>query len=273
VTAVVHDACEPSKDQMAAECANALRLDSEEGEGSSAAPSEEQLLAWTKLREFALKGMQDTRIQLSHVTTGPTRAAYDHGKHSLPCMSWRLDHILFTSRSLQLKSRWSALEADEESAASGLPNRTCPSDHLPVAATFETCRPVTLTAKERDQLMGLIQEFDREQIDRWESLTEQLNQEQQKVEAAVKPSSTAEPAEQEAGKKKDKSKREKPPPEVIACIQKRREQERQCKAQMQFGRQQVLTMLGEAELDALELDLKFDLTTWAEQGAKQLTKK
>merc|ERR1711988_1456079 len=103
---------------MAAECANALRLECEDEGTGSAAPTEEQLLEWTKLRNFALQGVHDTRVHLSHVPTGPTRSAYDHGKHSGPCVSWRLDHIMYTPRSLRLHSCWSALEADEESATS-----------------------------------------------------------------------------------------------------------------------------------------------------------
>ena len=33
-------------------------------------------------------------------------------------------------------SAWATLEDDAQSSAEGLPNRQCPSDHLPIAATF-----------------------------------------------------------------------------------------------------------------------------------------
>ena len=71
-----------------------------------------------------------------HVVTGPTRAAYDHGMTEGPCVSWRIDHMLYTTRTLQLDGAWQALEGDPEAAAAGLPCRSAPSDHLPIAARF-----------------------------------------------------------------------------------------------------------------------------------------
>lgn len=44
--------------------------------------------------------------------------------------------MLYTTRTLTLSGAWQALEGDPEAAAAGLPCRSAPSDHLPIAACF-----------------------------------------------------------------------------------------------------------------------------------------
>jgi len=64
--------------------------------------------------------------------------------------SWKLDHMLYTCSDdgdendskgcvggVRPIAYWATLEADPTSCQIGLPNATCPSDHLPIAAIFE----------------------------------------------------------------------------------------------------------------------------------------
>ena len=113
------------------ECASALRLEAGEP------PSEAQIADWRQLRADAAAAVAESRIRLARVPTHGTRAAYDHGCTAGPCVSWRLDHILYTPRTLRCATHWQTLEADPEAEAAGLPNRRCPSDHLPVGCSFE----------------------------------------------------------------------------------------------------------------------------------------
>merc|ERR1719230_1503124 len=101
---------------MARECANAHRLSVDEDGEATTNPGEQaltsaQLEAWSQLRQKAKDASSEHRITLSHLPTGSTRAAWDHGKTCGPCVSWRLDHIFFTSRTLKLHSSWTALES------------------------------------------------------------------------------------------------------------------------------------------------------------------
>jgi len=77
--------------QIAEECSSGLRLEGGE------APSAEQLIAWEALRASATATPRECRTALKRVPTGATRAGFDHGKHG-PCLSWRLDHLLYSAR-------------------------------------------------------------------------------------------------------------------------------------------------------------------------------
>lgn len=78
-----------------------------------------------------------SRYLLERVPTGETRCGFDHGKLIGPCVSWKLDHILFSGSTVELKHAWESLESDSKSLRTGLPNEDNPSDHIPVAAIFE----------------------------------------------------------------------------------------------------------------------------------------
>lgn len=188
---MLENAPAPTELELAVQCKNALRLGDGTStdamvlcddpppptpEGSNAAakgnaangheeaetlPTAEQLEQWNALRQVAkaavCDGLRTTALQ--HVTTGPTRAAYDHGMTVGPCVSWRIDHMLYTSHSLTLAGAWQALEADPEAAAAGLPCASAPSDHLPIAAKFavgetDTLEPAAAAAVEAE-LAGL----------------------------------------------------------------------------------------------------------------------
>ena len=126
------------------ECASALRL------GDERSPSTEEIQAWKELRATAAAAPRQARIELRRVGTHGTRAAYDHGQNAGPCRSWRLDHILYTSRTLHPAVVWETLEADPDSTAAGLPNLSCPSDHLPVGACFAVRPLERLAESERE---------------------------------------------------------------------------------------------------------------------------
>lgn len=115
-------------------------------EGS--APSAEALEAWCKLHSLAAWTCKAKRVALARAPTGATRAAYAHDQTEGVCQEWRLDHIFYTKRTLQLEGLWSTLEEERASAGAGLPSLTCPSDHLPVAACFRPLTPPKLPAPE-----------------------------------------------------------------------------------------------------------------------------
>eukprot|EP00403_Amphidinium_massartii_P001689 CAMPEP_0178378412 /NCGR_PEP_ID=MMETSP0689_2-20121128/4415_1 /TAXON_ID=160604 /ORGANISM="Amphidinium massartii, Strain CS-259" /LENGTH=516 /DNA_ID=CAMNT_0019998485 /DNA_START=240 /DNA_END=1787 /DNA_ORIENTATION=- len=187
-------------------------------------PTSEQLDEWQKLRQKVLDAVAAKRVSLGRVPTGATRASWDHGKDSGPCVSWRLDHIFFTPRSLRLDMAWETLESDPTSAEVGLPNRQCPSDHLPVAASFAPSPAPSLDAEAEAVLIARIGAMERSQL----QAREDLEQEMAKVEPKIKSTDAASSSTaQEKGKKKGK---EKPPPEVIAWIQEKRRRLRELKA-------------------------------------------
>ena len=169
VEAFLADAApEPTEEELARECASALRLSQDEGEegggegggsgggdggggegggGGAAAPTAEQLAEWRELRRAAAAATAQLRMRLWRVPTGATRAAWPHGQEGPPCGAWRLDHLLYTRRTLEPTACWGTLEHDREAAKSGLPNRANPSDHLPVAASFACTAAPALAAE------------------------------------------------------------------------------------------------------------------------------
>ena len=107
-------------------------------------PDASELQAWAELRRIARCDVQKTlrRGLLGRVPTGATRCGYDHEVAGSTAMrAWSLDHLLYSPATLAPVSRWATLEADAASLASGLPNASWPSDHLPVAAAFAVAYP------------------------------------------------------------------------------------------------------------------------------------
>eukprot|EP00746_Dinoflagellata_sp_MGD_P004847 gnl/MRDRNA2_/MRDRNA2_109365_c0_seq1.p1 gnl/MRDRNA2_/MRDRNA2_109365_c0~~gnl/MRDRNA2_/MRDRNA2_109365_c0_seq1.p1 ORF type:complete len:752 (+),score=202.97 gnl/MRDRNA2_/MRDRNA2_109365_c0_seq1:42-2258(+) len=265
VRALLHKGgSEATADQVAMACAMDLRRIQQDEKksikGKKSIPTEDQLREWANLEGSVIKGVEETRVQLSNVPTGPTRSMGPHGRYEINFLK-KLDHILYTNRSLRLHSVWSALEADEEAAALGLPCYKCPSDHFPIAAAFEIKPQIPLlNASDRDALVARLQEVDRNQVAQWTELTEKLEQEIQEVVANVMPSNSSTDL-------KKMVKHMKPPAEIIASIQSRKEKERQFKAEMQAARQQIADTLSESELDALEFGSNLFIPTWVQEGA------
>jgi len=226
VAALLDGAPQPTASDLMRECASALRIGSE-CEDSEDAPekvgkvtSDDQLTAWCDLRRKAIDGALEHRIALSHLETGATRAAYDHGKDCGPCASWCLDHIFYSARNLQLQTSWAALEADLESAAAGLPNRSCPSDHLPIAATFKPLPVPTLHPAKAAELLKQVDALDAQQAGELRLLRDKLAE----LEPPPSASDTAaEGADNSGGKPAKKNKKtEKPSPEKRILRQKGR---------------------------------------------------
>jgi hypothetical protein len=243
------------------------------GEGATvaatgAAPSAEQLEAWRELYHSARHSVRSQRIVLHRIPTGGTRAAYAHGTNAPPCVNWRLDHLLYTPRSLRLL-QWSAtLEECPESAARGLPNADFPSDHLSIGAAFELRRPPALSEREAELLLERVRTLSEEQAEERAQLSERLAvderalDEAERAAAKAAASSTAEgmateeavEAAKAGGKRKVKKRGGGGPPsqEMIQLKRKRREQERELKEEQAAMRRGVWERLSELEKDVLE---------------------
>jgi len=275
VSAFIAGTPEPTEAEMNRECASALRLstntDDELQDGAadnvaSDAPTDVQLQEWKALWHEAASTVRAQRLAFSHVATGATRASYDHGKTCGPCVSWRLDHILYTSRTLLLCNSWAALEADPEAAAKGLPNHTCPSDHLPVAAAFRPAPTPSLNDLQKAALFSKFNELEARQKTEHISLTEQLEQS-----APLPPTDDGtarmaadDTAQSQTKKNKKANKKERPSPEMIAFIQEQRRQLRELKENHRLQRLELVRGLSDLEQDAL--DAITCTETWVDGG-------
>mmetsp|Transcript_59673 Transcript_59673/g.140514 ORF Transcript_59673/g.140514 Transcript_59673/m.140514 type:complete len:492 (+) Transcript_59673:99-1574(+) len=266
VGAFVSDAGEPSDADMARECASALRLE----EGS--APSAEALEAWCKLHSLAAWTCTAKRVALARAPTGATRAAYAHDQTEGVCQEWRLDHIFYTKRTLQLEGLWSTLEEERASAGAGLPSLTCPSDHLPVAACFRPLTPPKLPAPEAAALFERLAALDAKHAEAQAALTAAAESELRSLEASeagaagAAGAADAPAAEANGGGKGKKAKTAPPSPAMQALLRGKREREKALKRHQRSDRAAFLKALGELERDALEQTLP-DLMQWAEAGA------
>eukprot|EP00927_Polykrikos_kofoidii_P056696 TRINITY_DN50786_c0_g1_i1.p1 TRINITY_DN50786_c0_g1~~TRINITY_DN50786_c0_g1_i1.p1 ORF type:complete len:603 (+),score=84.10 TRINITY_DN50786_c0_g1_i1:59-1867(+) len=276
VSAFVAGTPEPTADEMKRECASELRLgavceDGDDGAdalgsavetdknvaSAEAGPTDAQLEEWAVRWRRAESTAKSLRVPLSHLHTGPTRAGYDHGMSVGPCVSWRLDHILFTARTLELRGCWDTLEADPESTASGLPNRTCPSDHLPVASVFLPSPSPRINDAQVADLMARVDLVGRRQASERLALQSELDGRKPNTPAVAPPTEAA------AGKKQKKGK-ERPSPEMEAFIRESRSQLRKQKELHAEERERFLLELGELELDAV--DRKFCRASWVKNG-------
>ena len=174
-----------------------------------------------------------------------TRAAWPHGQDGPPCGTWRLDHILFTSRTLRAAAAWQTLEADPASTRQGLPNRACPSDHLPVGAAFDVSATPALSAAAAAALASRVARLASTHTAQREALAGQLAAEQAALDAmragaaaantdAATPAEAA-PAESKGkGKGKGKAKRSE---EEIVLLRAQRERDRALKAEQRAQRE------------------------------------
>eukprot|EP00658_Telonema_sp_P-2_P041585 TRINITY_DN29767_c0_g1_i1.p1 TRINITY_DN29767_c0_g1~~TRINITY_DN29767_c0_g1_i1.p1 ORF type:complete len:490 (-),score=109.25 TRINITY_DN29767_c0_g1_i1:59-1381(-) len=203
---------EPSEGEMAAECAGDLRLDGE------AVPSPEQLETWYKLHGAAAEMAELHRVRLLRVPTEATRACFEIGKRAGPCVPWRLDHILYSPQVLQLRSRWQTLEVDPQLIAVGLPNHSCPSDHLPIAASFEPVQLPVLDDAGKSEVERRLVELDQVQLGQVEALVASQMKVQLGIEAEEAAAAAESPAAAEPVKGRGKNKKGKPSAQMIAFI-------------------------------------------------------
>ena len=280
----------PTEEELERECASALRLsavepagdeseddaapDGEDAAGAaaaeaSAAPSAAQLDAWRALLASASRLASDERMGFARIQTGATRAAHPHGCPQGPCVSYRLDHLLYTPRSLRPRTHWGSLEDEPASAESGLPNELCPSDHLPVAATFEPVAPERLEPSRAAEVLARLAAVSEAQAGRRASLASELSSEVRAQEESEAPA-TAAPADPPVEEKRPPAKSKKArgatgPPSLAMQALKRshRQKEAELKAELQKERDALLEALGELELDAIE-EGGVDLQAWRE---------
>jgi len=264
LTQAEREEAEPTEAQIAAECADAHRLKSgEEGEegaagGADGLPSPAQMKEWRALLSDAGRVKRATRVHLSRVPTGGTRAAWEHGASAGPCVAWSLDHILFTRSTLRLSHYWETLEGDATALETGLPNAVCPSDHLPVAACFELAPRDRLGEAERAALAGRVRTIEVAQAGAWGALQAELDRTKASVEAEAGIDPNA-----------PKGKRGRPPDSVVACIRQRREEERALKADVKARREALVHALSEAERDFADDELMLErggTAAWCERS-------
>eukprot|EP00928_Gymnodinium_smaydae_P081773 TRINITY_DN65235_c0_g1_i1.p1 TRINITY_DN65235_c0_g1~~TRINITY_DN65235_c0_g1_i1.p1 ORF type:complete len:315 (+),score=48.94 TRINITY_DN65235_c0_g1_i1:105-947(+) len=189
------------------------------------------------LWHFATSARKEHRICLAQVPIGPTRAGWAAGQKSGPCTAWHLDHILYTSRTLELKAKWAALESDPDLVDSGLPSRCNPSDHLPIAALFKPSATPRLDI----------------------ACAAELEREAGEIEA--RQAATRAALEAEMPSKSDNV--ETRSPDAIRAFRARRKELLQ---QQRSEREAFVEKLDELELDALEEN--FSLASWAESGKR-----
>ena len=276
---------EPSEADLERECATALRIGaaaeeeeapmdvSAEGGGSSSAaaaaedaaaasgkPSSEQMAAWRELYTLAKAAPLQQRIALSRVPTGLTRAAFAHGTTSGPCVGWRLDHILFTSRCLELHTYHASLDSHPELLAAGTPNPSCPSDHIMVAASFDLREPPVIEEAAREALLKRVNGMLDQQAVARDELAAVVAGEVSALEATEKAAAggaadePAAEADVPQGKKKKNKKQKAGPPSAAmqALLRSKREREKELKASQLAAREELVKGLSEVEKDAIE---------------------
>ena len=103
-------------------------------------PTPDETRAWAELVDRARSttaSLLRSGGVLGRVDSGETRAGFDHEVDAPRVMrSWRLDHVVYSPKTLRASTRWRALESRPELLASGLPSGAWASDHFPVAAAF-----------------------------------------------------------------------------------------------------------------------------------------
>ena len=215
-----------------------------------AAPSESQLQQWNALHAEAVSGLRESRASLARAPTGPTRACYFHGALAPPCVSFALDHFLYTAGSLRLTHLWDTLEADPDSAASGLPNAACPSDHLPIGAVFEAVPCATLDAGVSAALQDGFGALELEQVAALTALDQKMEAEALRL---PDPDSGAAGKGGGGGKKGKGGGKTKPSPEMITHLQLRRRLEKDLKTELQAQREAFVARLDSMlHLEALD---------------------
>jgi len=228
------------------------------------------LRQWAELHQHARTACTEHRINFAQVPTGPTRAGWEHGASGPPCVGWRLDHILYTPRVCDLLARWVTLaegddlgQGDSHSLEVGLPNRTWPSDHLPVAASFKVHPPKALDEVAADVLRSQLDALIQSQTAALQGLS---NQQAEALTALEIQLGTA-VAGADSGKKAKKQKC-KPPPEFIALKQQQRAALNTMKESQQRAREGWILELGDLELDIIEGVLGGGVKEWARLGTK-----
>jgi endonuclease/exonuclease/phosphatase family metal-dependent hydrolase len=242
-----YDNDRPTKAQMQQACTEALRLVDE------STPTDKQMKEWKQLQSEAQVVVQDHCLSLNRVDTGATRAAYSHdGLKNMEI--WKLDHILYSSDCLTPVNKWSTLECDEVSCAMGLPNHTCPSDHLPIASVFDIRPANPLGASKRESALNRFDQLVKAQKKTLDDLKNEMETKKQVIMKQLAPSATigsqqsessVEPLSKKARRKKQK--KEPPPKEIIAVVREARGRIKQLKNDQVSERDQLVQQFNNLE--------------------------
>jgi hypothetical protein len=276
----------------ARECASALRLP------LGSAPSGEQIRDWDELHDSVAEFVRRNDLELGRVDTGCTRAAYDHDDDDGPSSTttstsnatstststsdrddgrrtmaqWRLDHILYTPSTLVPLSRWATLEDDDHSSSVGLPNDRIPTDHLPIAASFEMRSHPRLCDVSRRALIERLNEIEarhssetKAEDDRIDMRREELSEKQRRSEEGGIESIGI--VLMQSGKT-NKKKKGSPSPEMIEHIRSSRAAVKEMKTRQRMERRHFVDEICSLERMVLRhlLGKTLTLSQWIEHG-------
>lgn len=165
---------------------------------------------------------------------------------------WRLDHMLYTSDTLQPLAVWKTLEADSESSKVGLPNNRFPSDHLPIAAIYRVLPGGEIGSKERQALMSRLKSMQQVQSEELKEVEATFGKELKMLESVCGVGSS--------------QKKGKPPEEIIEFLRKRRAAVKDMKAQHRKERLALVDTLDNIRRLAVSRELGCSAGQWAETG-------
>ena len=226
---------------MSRECAVSRRLEKNQE------PTSQQLKEWRDLYDETYETTRDMCVSLKRVSTCETRSAYDHdvvadgGNRVMG--QWRLDHLLYTSGTLEPVRHWATLESDAESCTTGLPNHKYGSDHLPIGAVFRLISIPQLSQGRKDELLRMVKDMTGRQKNELCANEKAFDDELAKIEASLPPPVQ----EEDIPKKKNKKKKGPPPKEIIEFMRKRRSIVKEIKAGHREERQEWITGLNDLE--------------------------
>jgi hypothetical protein len=246
---------------LSRECAASCRLE------KSQTPSAKQLKEWQELYDDTYESTRDLCVSLKRVPTCETRSAYDHDvaatDEGKPIMGkWRLDHLLYTSGTLEPVRYWATLESDEESCTIGLPNHKYGSDHLPIGALFRVTSTPQLSQGGKSELIRTANGMTNRQKLELSETEKAFDDELAQIEASLPP-----PAEEEGGKKKKKKKKGPPPKEVMGFMRKRRAVIKEIKVGHRNERGEWINNLNDLERLAIANHFGCSRSQFIERGA------
>lgn len=264
----------PTEQDIKNECAKALRL------SSMTVPNKVQMKSWDDLRDTASNFVHDNCFVLKRIDTGNTRVAYNHDDELTENAStdaavsvergqkrgmekWHLDHIVYTSLTLNPIAKWSTLEDDEYSTRVGLPNAMVPTDHLPIAAAFHMKSSPQLDDETRTKLTTSCNELETRQ--RLE--LDKLQKDMDIIRTELEQKQAAKNEDNENENQRSKKAKKKPPPVIIDHIRNSRATKKQLKEKHRAERHNFIKDL--AVLERMELQYLFNgisCRSWAENG-------
>ena len=184
-------------------------------------------------------------------------------------VQWKLDHIVYTTDTLQPIQYWSTLEDDIESCQIGLPNLRIGSDHMPVGALFRICKQPELTQQQRDELSNqllILKERHKSEIQAKEKeFDEKLRIIQEKLKEAQEQN-------QDGGdkvvtkKKKPKSKKGTPPKPIVDLLRKKRSAINEIKSRHKEERASLVKDFNNLQRLFIQRQYKINPSQWIERG-------